>query len=76
MKLNFRFFVSSALTFVFLTAFGAVLPSVSFSTVSARTEKEISPAARENAYRANNIGIAYLEQFDYPNAAASFRESH
>jgi Tfp pilus assembly protein PilF len=32
-------------------------------------------AARERAYRANNIGVAHLEQFDYPGAERSFREA-
>jgi tetratricopeptide (TPR) repeat protein len=31
--------------------------------------------ARERAYRANNIGVARLEQFDYDTAARSFREA-
>lgn len=30
---------------------------------------------REDAYRANNRGIARLEQFDYPAAAAAFRDA-
>src|SRR5262249_1031004 len=29
----------------------------------------------ERAYRANNRGVAYLEQYDYPSAAGAFRES-
>jgi tetratricopeptide (TPR) repeat protein len=34
------------------------------------------PAARlEQAYRASNLGVARLEQFDFDAAAASFRES-
>jgi Tfp pilus assembly protein PilF len=33
------------------------------------------PVDREAAYRANNIGIGYLEQFDYDKAAESFRRS-
>ena len=32
-------------------------------------------AARENAYRANNIGVAWLEQYNFANAAASFRDA-
>ncbi len=31
--------------------------------------------ARERAYRANNRGIAFLERFEYPQAAAAFREA-
>ena len=30
-------------------------------------------SAREHAYRANNVGVAQLEQFDYDEAAQSFR---
>ncbi|MDP9324563.1 MAG: tetratricopeptide repeat protein, partial [Acidobacteriota bacterium] len=30
---------------------------------------------RERAYRANNVGVARLEQFDYDAAARSFREA-
>jgi tetratricopeptide (TPR) repeat protein len=30
---------------------------------------------RESAYRANNVGVAHLEQFDYDGAAQSFRKS-
>jgi Tfp pilus assembly protein PilF len=32
-----------------------------------------APQAREDAYRANNIGVALLEQFNYASAADSFR---
>ena len=32
-------------------------------------------ANRERAYRANNVGVALLEQFDYEAAARSFREA-
>ena len=31
--------------------------------------------ARENAYRANNIGVARLEQYDFPAAIAAFRRA-
>jgi tetratricopeptide (TPR) repeat protein len=34
-----------------------------------------SPATRESAYRANNLGVAWLEQYNFGNAAASFREA-
>jgi Tfp pilus assembly protein PilF len=32
-------------------------------------------ATRESAYRANNIGVAYLEQYNFASATASFREA-
>ena len=36
----------------------------------------VSPAeVRERAYRANNLGVALLEQFKYPEAQAAFREA-
>jgi Flp pilus assembly protein TadD len=31
--------------------------------------------SRENAYRANNIGVARLEQYDFPAATAAFRRA-
>ena len=34
-----------------------------------------SQPAREDAYRANNIGVALLEQFKYPEAATEFRRA-
>ena len=32
-------------------------------------------SVREQAYRANNIGVALLEQFDYEGAARSFNDA-
>src|SRR5258705_11899146 len=32
-------------------------------------------SSREDAYRANNIGVALLEQFNYKEAAAEFRRA-
>ena len=40
-----------------------------------RSQRRKRPQDREAAYRANNIGVALLEQFDYDAAAASFREA-
>ncbi len=75
MKVNLRFSIFALLTLAFLSAIWIVVPSNDFSGVSAQTEKEITPAIRENAYRTNNIGVAYLEQFDYAKASESFREA-
>ena len=58
-----------------LSAVWIFLPSNDFSKVSAQAEKAINPVMRENAYRANNIGVAYLEQFDYAKAAESFHQA-
>src|SRR3982751_2358714 len=41
------------------------------STSALQTE----PAKREDAYRANNIGIALLEQFKYKEAADAFKRA-
>ena len=35
----------------------------------------VTPAQREQAYRANNVGVAHLEQFDYKGAEQSFRQA-
>jgi Tfp pilus assembly protein PilF len=32
-------------------------------------------SARENAYRANNVGVARLEQADFASATAAFRRA-
>jgi tetratricopeptide (TPR) repeat protein len=42
-----------------------------------RTEQapEAGREVRERAYRANNVGVAYLEQLDYAKAAAAFRDA-
>src|SRR6476469_9509365 len=56
---------SSALTFFSL-----------FGSTSAHLQNEQSKAtAREDAYRANNIGIALLEQFKHKEAADAFRRA-
>ena len=41
--------------------------------LSAFQPAAVSLADRESAYRANNAGISFLEQFDYDKAADSFR---
>jgi tetratricopeptide (TPR) repeat protein len=52
-----------------LAALALALVGFSFpQTPSVQTE-------RERAYRANNVGVAQLEQFDYDAAARSFREA-
>jgi tetratricopeptide (TPR) repeat protein len=37
--------------------------------------KPAGQSAREDAYRANNIGVALMDQFNYKNAADSFRRA-
>jgi tetratricopeptide (TPR) repeat protein len=55
-----------------LTFTAAVLVAVS---TLVRNPQAPASAARESAYRANNIGVAQLEQFDYETAAQSFRDA-
>jgi tetratricopeptide (TPR) repeat protein len=43
--------------------------------VAATAAQTRPPAANEAAWRANNIGVAYLEQYNFPSAAASFRDA-
>jgi tetratricopeptide (TPR) repeat protein len=40
-----------------------------------RAQSPVQSQAREDAYRANNRGIALLEQFDYSGAAGAFAEA-
>ena len=50
--------------------------SLSVLTISAhRQNEQAKPDARENAYRANNIGVALLEQFKHKEAADAFRRA-
>ncbi len=45
------------------------------SPQTAHVQNEPKPNAREEAYRANNIGVALLEQFKYKEAADAFRRA-
>ena len=50
--------------------------SICVLTVAAYRQAEQSkPNAREEAYRANNVGVALLEQFKYKEAADAFRRA-
>jgi tetratricopeptide (TPR) repeat protein len=53
----------------------AVLAIGCVAALSAGVLVQPSPSALEDAYRANNLGVARLEQFDYPAAAAAFRQA-
>ncbi|MDQ3688013.1 MAG: FG-GAP-like repeat-containing protein, partial [Acidobacteriota bacterium] len=50
---------------------------VTFSFFASRASMQSAPtaAAREDAYRANNLGVALLEQFKYKEAADAFRRA-
>src|SRR5437899_2882741 len=49
--------------------------SIAFAAALAAAYQAPAPAAREDAYRANNIGVALLEQFNYTSASDKFREA-
>ncbi len=73
MKVNPRLFVAAFSLFaVVLTAF---FYAPSFMRVAAQSVKPISAAQRENAYRANNLGVAQLEQFNHKAGAEEFQRA-
>lgn len=59
MKSNVRFIISAVLL-------------IAVSIVSAQPDWEISAVERENAYRANNLGVAQLEQYNHKTGAEEF----
>src|SRR5215471_2638700 len=65
MKHSFHLFLGSLIV--------AVLPAALVFTSTAQNPAPQS--SREDAYRANNIGVALLEQFKYREAAAEFRRA-
>jgi cytochrome c-type biogenesis protein CcmH/NrfG len=52
-----------------------VLVASGVLAVGASCRRAPSNASRENAYRASNLGVALLEQFNYAAAVAQFREA-
>jgi Flp pilus assembly protein TadD len=77
MKTYSRFFVFASIGFVFLgiIAFSPSLPKISVSAQTNARSQTVSLEKREDAYRANNIGVAQLEQFNHKDAAESFRRA-
>src|SRR6478609_501524 len=73
MKMNLRFF--PAFLLLPLSLFCLIYLAENESRVSAQSVEKISFAKREEDFRANNIGVAQLEQFDYKQAADSFRRA-
>ena len=49
--------------------------SISLLTTAHLQSEQSKPNAREDAYRANNIGVALLEQYKYKEAADAFRRA-
>ena len=56
---------------------GILLAVISAAACSSSAPAPAGPDldARERAYRANNVGVALLEQLKYPEAATAFREA-
>ena len=53
----------------------AVYTLATVALVAVTAAQQPAAAARERAYRANNIGVAYLEQYNFAAAAAAFRDA-
>jgi tetratricopeptide (TPR) repeat protein len=71
----YNFLMSIALRFfALITVFSIVIISASMPALTQDSSKT-DIAAREEAYRANNIGVALLEQFKYKEGAESFRRA-
>jgi thioredoxin-like negative regulator of GroEL len=60
----------------FTLLLGAAIATAAFTLAQAPNQQPgPAVAARENAYRANNVGVARLEQYDFPAATAAFRQA-
>jgi len=71
-----RLFIAAALAALLLDAPPAAPRFASHpATVSAQAGQQTSPDAREAAYRANNLGVALLEQFKHAEGAEQFRRA-
>ncbi len=71
MKVSLRFFVSAFVLF----AVGLISTAPRSARISAQSGKQVSSAERENAYRANNLGVAQLEQYNHQAGANEFRRA-
>ena len=67
-----RFYIFAFLSISFLTLLWL---ADDFAQVSAETETTVSAAKREEAYRANNVGVAQLEQFNHKEGVETFRRA-
>jgi tetratricopeptide (TPR) repeat protein len=78
MKANRRFlvFTLAAITGFFLFLYSrTILQPQTLAQSNNQNSASVSPATREAAYRANNLGVAQLEQFNYKEAAEEFRRA-
>lgn len=70
--MNIRSFI--VWIFVFSLFIAGLIPS-SRSLARQQTTSSPPPASREDAYRANNLGVALLEQFKHKEGAEAFRNA-
>jgi tetratricopeptide (TPR) repeat protein len=76
MKLTLRFFASAAVLSLILTLIYSLPTVFNFPQASAQSvDQKTSAKQREDAYRANNLGVAQLEQFNHKEAAELFRRA-
>ncbi|HEX9961882.1 MAG TPA: FG-GAP-like repeat-containing protein [Pyrinomonadaceae bacterium] len=78
MKANPRFFVFAlfVITSFFLFSYSSSkLRQRTLAQSNNQNSQPVSQATREAAYRANNLGVAQLEQFNYKEAAEEFRRA-
>ena len=63
--------------YAFLLLLSILLASVFFLTGGSSAHRQTRPASasREDAYRANNIGVALLEQFKHKEGAEAFKNA-
>ncbi|MEO7674373.1 MAG: FG-GAP-like repeat-containing protein, partial [Pyrinomonadaceae bacterium] len=73
MKSNLRFVVSAVV--VTLGLFLCAEPPLNYFGAAAQSSEQKSINQREEAYRANNLGIAQLEQFNYKEGSEAFRRA-
>ena len=66
-------------SYIFYLLLSALLVSALFpareSLAGRQTQTGPAPASREDAYRANNIGVALLEQFKHKEGAEAFKNA-
>src|SRR5215217_4052685 len=53
----------------------ALIAAISIFALTAHLQTDQKANAREDAYRANNLGVALLEQFKHKEAADAFRRA-
>lgn len=70
-----KFSHALALPAVLLIALATTSTPITETAAGVPVQTAPAPASREDAYRANNIGVALLEQFKYKEGADSFRRA-